>query len=126
MKPDWALIPEKFNYFTVNASGQKKVFIKRPVLDPLWHTWESDGEFKELESVNFHCFKYASSLQIRPLPIMNTIGFDKWKQELIDITKAELEEAGAMREFKINDAEAMKCYESGMTPFQTFRENFNF
>jgi hypothetical protein len=54
----------------------------------------------------------------------NNPSFDNWKMLLIAVTKNELTASGVHRDFKINDAEAKKCFDSGMSPLQTFRETF--
>ena len=46
--------------------------------------------------------------------------YEEWKRDLIKLTKQQVPNV----EFTIVDAEAMKCFNSGMSPWQTFRENF--
>lgn len=46
--------------------------------------------------------------------------YEEWKRQLIITTKHLVPNV----EFKINDEEARKCFESGMSVYQTFRENF--
>lgn len=46
--------------------------------------------------------------------------YEDWKRDLIKLTKQQMPNA----EFEINDIEARKCYDSGMSTWQTFRENF--
>lgn len=63
------------------------------------------------------------------IKILNTVyqnnpTFDNCKMLLIAVTKNELTASGVHRDFKINDAEARKCFDSGMSPLQTFRETF--
>lgn len=57
-----------------------------------------------------------------------TPGFEDyviWYNELVAVTRRELTERGFQNaEFKINNAEARKCFDSDMTPFETFREHF--
>jgi hypothetical protein len=43
---------------------------------------------------------------------------------LIAVTKNELTASGVHRDFKINAAEARKCFDGGMSPLQTFRKTF--
>lgn len=63
------------------------------------------------------------------IKILNTVyqsnpTFENWKLFLVETTKNELTAAGVSREFRINDAEAKKCFDNGMSPLQTFRETF--
>jgi len=68
-------------------------------------------------------------MNMERIKILNTIyqnnpTFENWKLLLVAVTKNELTASGVNREFRINDAEAKKCFDSGMSPLQTFRETF--
>lgn len=46
--------------------------------------------------------------------------YEEWKRQLILVTK----QVAPTMDFTINDDEAIKCFDSGMSVWQTFRENF--
>lgn len=56
----------------------------------------------------------------------NNPTYENWRALLIAVTHNELITAGYPRNptFRINDTEARKCFDSGMTPLQTFRETY--
>jgi hypothetical protein len=55
--------------------------------------------------------------------IKSGIGYDEWKAELIKVTaRATGQSEGVI---KINDGEAVKWYNDGLTPYQCFRETWD-
>lgn len=55
--------------------------------------------------------------------ITELIGYNQWKAELIKVTARAAQKSE--REIKINDNEAIKWYNDGLTPYQCFRETWN-
>lgn len=49
--------------------------------------------------------------------------YEKWLKQLIEIISEELEIKKGDIPLKLKFDECRKCYESGMNPFQAFREN---
>ncbi len=58
--------------------------------------------------------------------VLEDLDFQRWKAQLIATTKQQLKDAGYSEPFtfKINDVEAKKWFDSGATPYQTFRETY--
>lgn len=54
--------------------------------------------------------------------IQNNSEYQVWKEELIKLVAEKT--IFEISEIRINDAEAFKFFESGMSPYQTFRETW--
>lgn len=52
------------------------------------------------------------------------IKYQDWRRSLEEVTLRKLSESGIQRAFRIVDGNARKCFESGMSPEQVFREDF--
>lgn len=76
---------------------------------------------KSRKALTHTCGNFIKPLQEpQEIDINRPYTYDEWKRQLIIVTK----QAAPNTEFKINDVEAQKCFDSGMSPWQTFRENF--
>lgn len=64
----------------------------------------------------------AKIIQLTPLPPDPSGRYASWKKELITVTAANTGRLAST--IVINDIEALKWYNSGATPYQTFRETW--
>lgn len=128
----WYVKDEEQNYWGDNEVGYSKELAtnKAISLHSNWLEWQllkGALNLEELRDKHLACFCAPGTpchVDNILLLLANPPGYAAWKKRLIEVTEEELKAAGIPIDFKINDTEAQKCFESGMTPFLCFRENY--